>query len=127
LIKATFFLPGNWRLPSFAPDDYRANRSLPIKAHKLVFRLARNLKKGKFAHTNLPTLVILDPKDELISLNRLKQIADKYALNRYRFLQLSPEGGAKKKNYHHLIVDERSLGSENWNLLLTEIRRFLFS
>ncbi|MCO6476526.1 MAG: hypothetical protein J5I94_07885 [Phaeodactylibacter sp.] len=124
LLKAAFFLPEHWLLPSKTPEAYRANRGTSIRAYKALFRQQKAVRKGRFRRLNIPTLVIIDPRDELISLSKLKKYIARFGLDNYRILELDPKGAA---GYHHLIVDERSMGPTNWDKATAAINAHLFA
>lgn len=126
LVKATFILPGHWKLPSYTPEAYRANEGIQINAYKVLFGLEHQLRKGKFSNLNIPTLLIMDKKDELVSFRRINKYIDEYGLTEYRVLSLDPSLEDRATKYHHLIVDEPTMGVENWELVRKKIKEFLF-
>ncbi len=121
LLKGLFFLPGSWAIPSKAPDGYRANRRTPLQAYKILFAQQRRIRNGCFQHLNIPSLIIVDPQDELISLRKLRKYKAEFGLDNYHILELDPEEGA---SYHHLIVDEWSMGRGNWKVARAAMGRF---
>lgn len=125
LLKATFFLPGKWELPSYTPKAYQANNGIPIKVYKTLFRLQKEILKGEYAYLNIPTLVIIDPKDEAISLRKLKKYQNKFGLDQYRFVELNPFEKRETK-YHHLIVSQQTAGENNWSNMLESIQSFFY-
>jgi len=126
VLKTTFILPGHWKLPSYTPEAYRANEGIQINAYKILFRLEKQIQKGKFSNLNLPTLLIMDQKDELVSYKRLNRYIDKYGLTEYQMLALDPSMEDRDTKYHHLIIDGPSMGEDNWELSRREIKEFLF-
>jgi esterase/lipase len=126
LLKTTFILPGHWKLPSYTPEAYRANEGIQLNVYKVLFGLEHQIQQGKFSNLNIPTLLIMDEKDELVSYRRLNKYIDEYGLTEYRILALDPSLENRATKYHHLIVDEPSMGAENWELSRREIKKFLF-
>jgi hypothetical protein len=126
LLRFFFFLGWPASLPSFTPAAYRVNRSLPLSAYRVLFGEEAKLQKAEGGKLNFPTLVLLDPKDELISFKRLLQLIGCFGLTKYRVVRLNDQLKGRKERYHHLILDEQTMGKENWALAMAEIRAFLF-
>ena len=126
-LKITFILPGHWKLPSYTPEPYRANNGIQIDYYKILFRLKKKIKKAGFDHLNYPTLVIMDKKDELVSHGKLNSYITRFDLSKYKMVTLNPSMEGRTSKYHHLIVDETSMGPENWGLVKEEMGKFLFT
>jgi esterase/lipase len=120
-------LPGKWHLPSFTPIAYRFNKWLPIKAYRYLYQMKKEVRKSNFNYLHIPTLIIVDPKDEVIDLERLKKDKLNYQLDRYRFLELNAEEAITNTPYHHLMVDERTVGKKNWRNMLSKMAHFFYS
>lgn len=103
-------------IPSLAHPEYRANpRGTPVAAYQALFDSLHQIKKYGLQKSNAPTLVLIDPKDELVNPTRLESLIRKNHLTHWQVMKvtkLAPE--MKKKNYHHLIIDEMSLGVSKW-------------
>ena len=127
LLKATFFLNDRTIIPSYSPPGYRANKGIPVKMYRFLFQFSKEIISNEFQYLDFPTLVIMDPKDELISLQKLKKYKNKYSLTNYKFLELNSKEAVKEIRIHHLIIDERTMGDKNWNLAKKNIKMFLFS
>jgi esterase/lipase len=127
LVKLSFFFNEKNRLPSFTPEPYRANNKLPILFYKIMFREERLLKKNLFKHVNIPTMVFIDPSDELISYRKLQKLSQKFKLTNFRMVTLDKDLAGRETKYHHLIISERTMGRKNWELVTGEMSRFLFN
>lgn len=115
LLKLSFFLDDRLKIPSFAPKDYRANDGTPIKAYRVLFEMKESIRNLNYRQLNIPTIIIIDPKDETISLKELKKLKDNYDLDNWKIHILDSQFVGKKYKYHHLIVDEISMGTKNWS------------
>lgn len=69
-----------------------------------------------------PLLAFAEPEDELVSFDGVK--AEVAANGRWRVESISNRGHTLPKSYHHLIVDEPSLGTSEWNRLRSEVGKF---
>jgi esterase/lipase len=127
LVKLLFFLDKRKLLPSFTPEGYRANKALPLRVYEILFTEEERFKKRCSNHLNIPTLVILDPKDELISYSKLVQQIKQYQLTNYQVLLLTDGNQNKKGGYHHLILDEETMGPSNWERATKAMSHHLFN
>jgi hypothetical protein len=85
--------------------------------------MAIRVEKSINHSVSMPVLVIIDPKDEMVSAKKLTSYIHTY-LPSWRLYPLAKTSD-KKSPYAHLIVDEGSLGMENWKRMLQQIRKFL--
>ena len=126
LLQLFFFLGKPAALPSYTPAAYRFNPSLPLQAYRVLFGEEAKLQKAEVGKLNIPTLVLLNPKDELISPKKLLQLIDRFALTKYRVVFLDATLNGRQVWYHHLILDEQTMGNENWAMATAEMKAFLF-
>jgi hypothetical protein len=61
---------------------------------------------------SVPTLVLMNSKDELIEASDLKQLVKLNA--NWRYEEVSTEGHSLPRTFHHLIVTEESMGKTEW-------------
>jgi hypothetical protein len=122
-----FFLFGKQRnLLSFSPVEYRVNDALPLFIYDILFNEEKRVIRAGFSNANIPTLVFIDRRDELISFKRLqKQISD-FNLTNYRILPLKQNANERKYKFRHLIVDEPTMGKSNWEMVTSQIKSFFF-
>ena len=69
-------LLGRWptlALRSFAPQTYRSNPATPIAAYSALRTALRSLQRHGNAQLNVPTLILVDPQDELVSLHGMRR------------------------------------------------------
>jgi alpha-beta hydrolase superfamily lysophospholipase len=124
LLRLFFPLSTQIKLPSFTPKAYRANAALPLLIYKILFAEERKLWSARFKGLNIPTLVIIDPKDELISYRKLIQLTSMFKLTRYQILELKKELKHKKDDYHHLILSEETMSAANWQKVAKAMGHF---
>lgn len=110
---------------SIVPSMYRANSYLPLRAYDVLFQLYRSLKQKKFVHTNVPTLVIIDPNDETMSLQEIKKTITVYHLNYWKLLILDSRHSQESVMFHHLIIDKKAMGSKNWEVFTRHVAQFM--
>jgi esterase/lipase len=126
LLSWLFFLPPRITLPSFTPRHIRANAKLPIKLYMLMFEMEGIVRDNRYQNLNTPTLIVADPKDELISFDQISRDKGQFQLSEFQILTLDSNLNGRDTRYHHLILTEANTGSVNWNLMKKKIGEFLF-
>ena len=127
LIRLLFLFGKQRKVPSFSPKEYRVNKSLPLLIYDILFREEEIVLASRFKNLNTPTLVVVDPKDELISYPRLSRQVKEFGLTNYRLLVLEHDLANRSGGYHHLIIDEPTMGKRNWEKVTSEMRQLLFA
>jgi tRNA A-37 threonylcarbamoyl transferase component Bud32 len=126
LVKSSITLLGdNLKIKSLAPGPYRLDKWLPAKMYKKLMYWERSILNARYAHLNIPTLLIIDPKDELISHSTLVRRMKEFHLTNYQCIILDSNLRGRSTPYHHLVIDEATMGSKNWSDVRTAIRTFL--
>lgn len=126
LLRLLFLMGDQIALPSLAPQAYRVNDVLPLRVYQLLFAEEKKVWKAMSSQLNIPTLVIIDPKDELISYRKLLRFIKKYELTNYQVLSLDSRLGDRRGGYHHLLLDQRTMGVNNWNMAIAAMQQFFF-
>lgn len=118
LIRLTLpFRIFSWKLPSMAPEKWRAHEWTAILAYKGLFDLIEQISPEKI--DLLPLCFIIDPKDELVSaLNTARWISS----NSLGYIHLI-ESTTDEPVRRHLLVDHSMRGEKSWQ----EIRKALRS
>ena len=125
IIKSSVFLLNeNLKIPSYTPKKYRLNNSIPTKVYKQMFEWERSISKAGFRYSNTPTLIIIDPKDELVSYSEIGKKIERYNLANYQLIVLDTDLKGRSTKYHHLIVDEATMGKRNWVEVRKRIAEF---
>lgn len=120
LLKLLFPAGMQKRVPSFSPAKHRVHNSLPLLVYDILFKEEQKVKASSFGKAAIATLLVIDPQDEMVSYKKLLGQINLNKLSNYRIVTL------KSRGYHHLIVDEPSMGAENWIRITNEITAFLF-
>lgn len=103
-----------WVWPSFAPKFYRANRGTPQAAYQVVFETLERFEGALGPKINIPTLVFIDPKDELISYPGLRKLKEKQKLDQWRFHHITKDRPTATTRIHHLIITPAAVGRSTW-------------
>ena len=79
-------------------------------------KLQNEIKNYEFT---IPTLLILNPKDELVASKKVALFAAQNKL--CKVLNISNNDSPLSKKYHHLMIDENSLGHSSWKKILQNL------
>ncbi|UZR95018.1 alpha/beta hydrolase [Chondrinema litorale] len=108
-------------IPSRAPGAYRAHSFMPVKAYKTLFELKKQLDRGVLEKLNIPTLLFIDKKDELVSFKKLMNFISLHQLSNWNVKILLSK---KNRGIHHMIADPYYAGDHNWRLMVDETCNF---
>jgi pimeloyl-ACP methyl ester carboxylesterase len=114
-------------LPSLSPKFYIANRGTPLAAYAVVFDTLARFEASLGPKINLPTLVFIDPEDELVSFEGLRTMIKQHQLNRWRIHQVSKDKKSAATKIHHLIIDPASVGQPAWDRMVKAMQSHLLN
>ena len=113
-------------VPSLSIRSYRANTGgATVAAYAALFEMVTSIEGSELSRLNIPTLWFIDPQDELVSEDGLKALISRGTLDRWTLIELSHEGVSPRSGYHHIILNEESLGSASWRRMGEEIAAFM--
>ena len=123
----TLFPPTTLSVPNVAPPRYRRFANTPLFWYRNIFSLysATRILGNPQRLASVPTVIVANPRDELVSLTGLhewlrdNQLAATWRLSTIRPAAISPT------TPEHLIIDQHSLGFTEWENLLASIKQFL--
>lgn len=126
LVKLFFLLGKQRNLLSFSPVEYRVNDALPLFIYDILFNEEKQVIRSGFSNSNIPTLVFMDPGDELISFKKIQKQISSFSLTNYRIHTLNHNANERKYKFRHLIIDEPTMGKSNWEMVTNQIKSFFF-
>ena len=106
-------------IPALAPAPYLANPGTPVAGYNALFETLDHFESHIGPRLNIPTLVVMDPGDELVSFDGLKRLAEEHHLNQWRFFPLHRRRSLLNGMLRHIVIDEASVGRHAW----AEIRK----
>jgi len=112
-------------LPSFTPQEYKANNLLPITAYKSLFLLAQQIEQKIEKNVATPRLVIISKKDEVVDYEAINSYIEKHAAL-FEIITVEKDPNAKS-SYNHLIVHQDDLGTALWDTTIRKIDHFFNS
>lgn len=120
-------LSGRIVVPSFYHHEFRKHRGSTIAAYKAIFTMISSLKKTNLIYGNIPTLIFIDSKDELIPYSKINGLIEKHNLTKWKLIQIDNQhnftDGTTK--IHHLIITESLIGESRWNIVKDNIKNLL--
>ena len=114
-------------IPSSNKNDYIAHKSTPIPAYKALFQLSDEILDNEEVNlNNSETLILIDPRDELVSYEGLIEIIEDRGLSNWSmFTVFTSTDRSKTRAPHHSIIDEYFSGKEVWSQIATKTKSFL--
>jgi hypothetical protein len=111
-------------LKIFAPKDYAANRGTPIAAYNALFEsISAGQREARRQAADAP--VFVDPKDELVSYKGLCALGEAPGSGLWTLVSTPKTLRKGRRDYHHLIIDEASLGSARWSDVVSHTKQFV--
>ncbi|MGZ3694802.1 MAG: alpha/beta hydrolase [Bdellovibrionota bacterium] len=106
-------------------DGYYANATSGMKAVQALEHFVAGVRRKRRENDSTPTLVWVDPKDELVSYKGIRIQAGRRP--NWKLEKVSNAGARMKPAYHHLIINEQALGKAEWERVLSGTFAFLQS
>jgi pimeloyl-ACP methyl ester carboxylesterase len=101
-------------LPTLALVDYPSNLGTPLAAYNALFETLDHFETCIGPQINIPTLVIINPSDELVSFDGIRRLVEKHRLDQWRFFPIPHCRSLPHRMFHHMVIDETSVGREIW-------------
>ena len=114
-------------IPSRSPRQYRANHGTPVSAYIALLDAVDHFKRFVSNKLNIPTAVFINEKDELVSYSRLNTFVKKFGLDLWQTHGFRKSRLRSVTRYNHLMIDEGSAGSKEWQSLRALINDHLQS
>lgn len=120
-----WFGPLSFRVPNRAPSDYRRFRLTPLFWYENLIDVYEETKTliQSDRLRSIPTLALMSKDDELISFSGLESWVKENHLDTWRVEELRPKPNGPDL-YEHLVIDERSLGRDQWREMIHTITAF---
>ncbi len=100
----------------FNRSGYNANSiGTPVSAYQATFEIANfaNHHPNRNA-INVPTLIFIDPLDELVSPSGIRSFVASNQLNQWKTFVIHKRPFSWQSIFHHLIIDAASVGDRRW-------------
>jgi esterase/lipase len=124
LLKALSPFP-NLVIDSLSPKSYRSNDGTPMAAYKAIFAAIDHFEGYISDKLNIPTVIFIDERDEIISYRKLQDMIDQKKLDRWSIHKVQKDGDVDKSMAYHLVIDEPSTGRNMWGQVRIIMRKHL--
>lgn len=112
--------------PSGAPTYYQANSWGAMRPNVALVDMLEAVLNKDLQPVNVPTDVFIDPEDELVSYEGIKEFMSAKRLDQWHLHKVTTENTTYDRRIKHLIIDEPSLGAKEWSRVIdTLIKRTL--
>ncbi len=115
------WIGGRISLPSKNIKAYRSQPSTSLASYRAMKESQESLDEISLSSLNIPTMIFVDPDDELVSLKKINKRINKQRLDNWKTKSINNSGSTLKKTYHHLVVDKASMGSHQWEIVKKNI------
>lgn len=111
-------------LPSLNHTDYRANGWTSFAAYNALFELNKSWKQSaKDVSKSIPTVIFLAKDDELVDSQSIAEKTKEH--QQWTVVWLDNRASQLNPKYHHLMLDEASLGADSWKKMKNGIEQSL--
>jgi hypothetical protein len=87
--------------------------------------MEESLSASSFRNCNIDTIVFIDRKDEMVSVEILRERIDQYGLTNWKIHEVTNSGAVIKPKYHHLLIDSKCVSASTWRHISEIILDFL--
>lgn len=113
LLRALMPFP-NLVIDSLSPANYRSNDGTPMAGYKALFEALEHFERHVSPKLNIPTLVLMDPEDEFISHDEMREMIAGKRLDRWKMVTVRKATDLTDPYAHHLLIDEATMGKAAW-------------
>lgn len=111
----SYLIPGGC-LPSLNLKEYRDRPYTTLAEYRMMYAFQKEVAKTSLT---IPALIILSRRDELIHYKKMEKFASQNGHS--TLLSISNHGSPLPKKYHHLMIDDLSLGQSEWEKILKSL------
>lgn len=120
LLRFLSWMP-DFVIPSASPPRIRARRGTPVREYLALQETAWNFWDKRWARAkDIPTLVFIDPADELVSLPALQRRLGGSGTHAWKVEEVLREASVPRDTPRHLILDPASLGERAFASLVAK-------
>ncbi|MBO9666539.1 MAG: alpha/beta hydrolase [Bdellovibrio sp.] len=113
-------------IPGLGNRAYMANPiGTPVSAFNALFDGVRIIQKKTTQKANIPTLVLIDPRDELINPTGIESFIQSKKLSKWKIHPVHKRPFSFTSLFHHLIIDPATLGEAHWEEMSSAITAHL--
>ncbi len=115
----------NFVIPSFTPEDYRANNGTPVSAYLALLHSIDTLAALHQGRVNRPTLLFIHKEDELVDYKLIQTFIKDHQLSNWNLSLIDKDLPPEQESYNHLIIDPANLGPRAWSQVIRQMKQHL--
>lgn len=119
ILGSSSFLPNWLKIPSFNLEEYRTRWFTYVGEYEALLQLSSNFQSKKHKEWDLKTNLIMSPYDELLDYDETS--AWMFSIRKQSRIQAVKLESEKLIGKNHLIVDSKSLNSDDYNKIITSL------
>lgn len=112
-------------IPSLNNKEYRMHKGTTTAAYEALHNIIDQFEGELPKKLSTPVLVIMDPEDELVSLDKIEKMKKRNGLHHWEIFKVSLDQPEVEKEYHHLIIDPPTAGQRTFNKIEQKMIPFL--
>lgn len=121
--KALKLLPDWFIIKSFSPKEFRRYELLSVWEYKILIHGAQTFQKFK-GPFKVPSLVYIDPKDELVDAKKLKDEIEKKNDN-FKVQYFERPYLKRPIGCHHILFHPNYFQKNDWSMFMSSIEDYL--
>lgn len=116
----------NIALLSLMPEEYRRFKHPSARSYDALFDVVDEISNPQNANrlNDIPTKIFMSEDDELISFSRTERWINQNQLTNWSIQKVDPKP-TLESSLNHLVIDEKTLGQEEWQRVMRETVAFL--
>lgn len=116
-------LGAGFLLPSLTPAPIRSHPATSVAAYESLFHLEGEVAVMEHPERlRIPTLVLIDPRDELVSASRISAWIERHGLGEtWRVQHVAKDTTTTRSRVHHYITDGTGLGTAPFDALSARV------
>jgi alpha-beta hydrolase superfamily lysophospholipase len=119
-------LVSRWAAPTLSVAGYNCYAGTPVSAYYARHPAYRHVRKvGLAGLDRIPTLIFVDPHDEIVSQRGIAAMIRQAGLRHWELVEVDIAHSELEKPRHHLIIDAPAVGAVTWRRIVDRLRQHL--
>lgn len=114
MVELQKFLPSSFGTVGYGFKTFRAVNFLPLQGYRALFDVMDSVIGAPLPHLEVPTLVILHPKDDVLSFKAISSLLKKNQAEKWEMWIPDNSECKMRFKYNHMVIDEETLGRKGW-------------
>jgi esterase/lipase len=99
--------------------EYTCYPRTPLSAYAAQRQVVQHiLRSGLAGLDRIPTIVFIDPEDELVDVRGIRHLIRQATLHRWEVVEVTNAQASLPGKHHHLIIDAMAVGEHQWQTIV---------